>query len=299
MYTHAVRQVGHLMKGSPTPWGLSDVAAAGLTYVYGDEGLADGVHAGEELWHMVMIIGYKISEKEAQAIIGLKEGEPTCIFRFPPNVRVCPCHMLVAARSPLYTPCSTLVTSHSTLRTQETTDYSGGEVSNDVRIFVYACDYSAHLHGNPRETDVELPDDAWMFRITPYGTHHTTTWASIVEHVRKVKGNDEAPELLGGIMQEPGYRQLGQTWDSIKKTHGPRRPGRAPPPKLNELEGTHVILVELSMKRTQPEKELARGTLLRHGAGEWWVGPTARYLEGIHRIEATELPERVAKRGRE
>jgi hypothetical protein len=79
-------QVGHLLADSPRPWGLSDVQAAGLRYHYGDEGLADGLHAGEELWHMVMVIGCNISEKEAQAVIGIKDGDPTCIFRFPPNV---------------------------------------------------------------------------------------------------------------------------------------------------------------------------------------------------------------------
>jgi hypothetical protein len=183
---------------------------------------------------------------------------------------------------------------------QEATDYQGLPVSGEVRIFVYACDYSAHFHGNPNEHGVELPPDAWMFRITPYGTHHCATWASIVDHVRKTKGTDEAHQLLGGIAQLPGYRLLGESWEAIKSTHGPQRPGRAPPPELKQLAGSHVRLVALSMKRNQPEKELARGMLLQHGAGgEWWVGPSERYLEGIHRVEAIELPERGAKRGRE
>ena len=61
------------------------------------------------------------------------------------------------------------------------------EGPDQFRIFLYMLDYSVHLHGNPHEL-VELPDDAWALRITPYGTHHITTWAQIVKHICETKG---------------------------------------------------------------------------------------------------------------
>ena len=48
------------------------------------------------------------------------------------------------------------------------------------RIHMYMNDYSRRLHGNPKK-GIPMPPDACMFRITPYGTHHLTNWAKIIE----------------------------------------------------------------------------------------------------------------------
>jgi hypothetical protein len=68
------RQHGHI------PWGSK---RNGVKYVYGDEGLSDGSHAGEDLWHMVLVISYKLTQSETQSILGLDPGDATCIFMQP------------------------------------------------------------------------------------------------------------------------------------------------------------------------------------------------------------------------
>ena len=73
-----------------------------------------------------MIISYKCTAKEAQVILGMDIGDPTCTFRFP---------------------CE-----------EEGTD-------DHYRIHIYAADYSAYPHGNPIQ-DIQLPPDAWAFRVT-------------------------------------------------------------------------------------------------------------------------------------
>ena len=123
------------------PWGLSDFTASGRTYLYGDEGI-EGRHAREELWHLVMIISYKCTSAEIQAILAMDPGESTCVFEFPLE------------------------------------DPGGG--LDAWRIHLYMNDYSRRLHGNPKK-GIPMPPDACMFRITPYGTHHLTNWAKIIE----------------------------------------------------------------------------------------------------------------------
>ena len=131
------------------PWGSAQVdACPGLAYVHGHEGLeGEGGarrHVGEELWHLVMVISCRCSERERQAICGWEEGDATCLFEFPHEDPALP--------------------------------------DDEVRVHVYGVDYSRRPHGNPM-MGAPMPRGAWCMRFTPYGTTHVATWASIIDHV--------------------------------------------------------------------------------------------------------------------
>ena len=206
---------------------------------------------GEALMHMVMVIGYKITEKEAQMILAMDKGDSTCVFRFP----------------------------------QE-------EKGAEVRVFVYACDYSLFLHGNPKNKKIVLPDDAWGFRITPYGTTHTATWASIVENIH-VKDSQAAYELLGSIAGLPGFMPLSSAWKWAGEWRGRKksaqchpqvaRPGRSAAPACDVPEGGFA-----EMRSIRDGELVSSGQVLR-ALGATYVG-SERFLYGVHVV--TEVAKR-------
>lgn len=168
-------------------------------------------------------------------VLGIDKGDPTCTFMFP--------------------------------------EEDPTEPMDAYRIFIYANDYSLHLHGNPR-LDVKLPPDAWAFRITPYGTTHTATWAKIISSLPTLQ---QQANLLESIAEIGGSRMLG-TKSSRFSTHPEiQRPGRAPPPELNIPEGHLATLTDLKTMEVLVEE----GVVLEGAKGLWYVG-NIRFEVGKH-----------------
>ena len=150
---------------------------------------------------------------------------------------------------------------------------------------------SAYPHGNPIE-DVELPPDAWAFRITPYGTRHCTTWAGIVRKLN-TEDPDAARELLGSIAGLPGYPKLGG--GKAHRYFHPSEPrdGLVAPPELN-LQHTPLGSLVIMSELRRNGKVVAEGMLLAHGQGQGrtlWVA-NKQYLPGVHKVEPNSQSRR-------
>ena len=242
---------------TPSTWGKEDLEAAGFNYIYGAEGLADGRHRGEPLLHMVMIISYKCTSREAQMLLGMDEGDSTCYMTFPPEDRPDLKH-------------------------------------DEYRIHIYGCDYSYYLHGNPKEERPPAADDSWAFRIAPYGTSHLATWAAIVKAMTE-KEPAFARDVMRSLLEEPGSDKLGINSARARRVHGDERPGLGPAELPADMrEGQHARLVALGATRSAA-REVASGLLLsrpaKGGGNEWWVG-NVRFDSTQHAIEVSELPSR-------
>lgn len=245
---------GGLEHNGPT-WGKADVEAAGFTYVYGAEGLADGRHRGELLMHLVMVIAYKCTPGEAQALLAMDEGSSTCLLTFPP----------------------------------EADDKYDG-----YRIFIYGCDYSYFLHGNPvydADGARAMHPDAWAFRVTPYGTTHAATWARILRSTTE-SDPELARQLMRSMLVEPGAPALGELAGRLRRVHGEVRPGAEPvvtPEGLREGLYARLTMIPTGSAKAA-EAFVAEGQVLRTAAG-WFVGAT-RYDPLRHALEVVPLPSR-------
>ena len=174
-------------------------------YIFGDEGLPDGSHAGEDLWHMVMIISYKMSATETQSILGIDPGDASLIFEQPSS--------------------------------------EGG--LDDYRIVLYAVDYSLYLHGNTNTTfqcmsDTPIAKDAWAMRCTPYATSHACTWGRIISEMDPT----HAASLLSSLAELPGSLVLGSRASGQLHPWEPRQ-GRLAPPKCSLREGTWAAMYDV------------------------------------------------------
>jgi len=226
-------------------WGKGPLTDAGFSYIYGDEGLPDGQHKGEQLWHMVMVISFKCTEKESQVLLGLDVGDSTCCFTFP-------------AANKTDKKCNL----------------------DEYRVCLYFCDYSALFHGNPSEK-VVLPGDAWALRITPYGTSHVATWAGIVAK-ESAKSPEKGRQLLGSLAALPNFPKLGKGASS-STTHPERqRPGLSSD-TTTPPEGSLVCLSE-RIPGKESKVLISSGLLLGDGSGQLWVDNTL-YDEVQHTLQ--------------
>jgi hypothetical protein len=75
--------------------------------------------------------------------------------------------------------------------------------NEEVRLQLYALDYSYRLHANMHPTK-ELHPDAWCVRLTCYATVHAATWS----HHIKTLSHNSASDLLSSIYQAPGFNPL-------------------------------------------------------------------------------------------
>ena len=200
------------------PWGSRSVdACPGLSYIFGDEGLPPPSepgheaqigprrHVGEDLWHVVMVISFRCTERECQAVLGWEEGDATCMFQFP----------------------------------MEDPNMPGDE----LRVHVYGVDYSRWPHGNPMKC-VAMPANGWVIRFTPYGTTHMATWAGIVRHISEsggAVGRQRAKRLLESLVEDGGGKKLGTAAHicegHVEIARHPERqhPGRDAPMQASEL----------------------------------------------------------------
>ena len=197
---------------------------------------------------MVMIIAFKCTEREAQIVCGMDPGSSTCVFRFPAE------------------------------------DVEA--MADSYRIYIYGCDYSLELHGNPKlHLSEGLPADSWAFRITPYGTRHGATWAKIIEKVYLENGAPAAAELLSGIAELPLAKKLGGSG----RNYFPATPapGLDLAPRLTLPEGSYGKLVDYVTGL--PVGPDAVGLVLNGYVGK------VKFERRVHIAQEMELAPRRAK----
>lgn len=254
---------------SHVPWGMRDVdACEGLAYVHGHEGLDVGggerLHAGEELWHLVMVISCGCTDRERQAIGGWEEGDATCIFEFP-------------ATDPALE-------------------------HDEVRVHVYAVDYSRRPHGNPSSPE-PLGPNAWCMRFTPYGTTHMATWAAILRHVSE-GDRERARSLMTSIVENAGSNVLGCHGMAQRLHPQRRRQGREAPVSVQELGGWVGRMCTLRLAGTTTE--VARGNAVpSYSAGRvvsmhvgTMGGGYVQYQPDIHDVELVDEGPQMCTRSR-
>ena len=155
---------------------------------------------------------------------------------------------------------------------------------DEWRIALYALDYSKEFHGNPVR-HFEVHPDAIMFRITPYGTHHITTWAGIIASVAKTD-KAKAADLLSSIGELPGSLKLGQLAGRMKQTHGELRPGR-------EVEGACPVPSGswAAMHIAATGEHVITGQVLAWDDTVVYVG-NVQFVRGVHSAVEVSAPKR-------
>ena len=78
----------------------------------------------------------------------------------------------------------------------QTPEKHDDEQDNGIRVSIFMMDYSMRYHGN---VPMDLPDDAWAWRITTYATVAAVTWGSYIQR----KSREEARRLLSQIYKIP------------------------------------------------------------------------------------------------
>ena len=76
-------------------------------------------------------------------------------------------------------------------------------IEEEVRLQIYALDYSHRLHANVHPTK-ELHPDAWCVRITCYTTVHAATWSKYITTLSPYS----ASSILSSLYQLPGFTPL-------------------------------------------------------------------------------------------
>ena len=117
-----------------------------------------------EILQLVIAISYKCHNAEGLAVLPSSEGDEVFLLEPPKIVDSC---------------------------------------VEEVRLQLYALDYSHRLHANIHPSK-ELHPDAWCIRITCYATVHAATWS---KHIRTLS-NSSSLELINSIYQLPGFVSL-------------------------------------------------------------------------------------------
>ena len=245
------------------PWGQNQLnAVEGMSYIHGHEGLDVGggvrMHENEELWHLVLVISCGCTENERQAICGWEEGDATCVFEFPATDPTLP--------------------------------------GDDVRVFVYALDYSRRPHGNPK-MGAPMGENAWCMRFTPYGTTHTATWAGIIRHVSE-RSPERAHAILNSLKENAGSHKLGCKGMSERMHAAKPRAGREAPTRVAELAKWNGRICV--MHRVGSGEEVSRGLLLPRFTGHVATGVSignTDYVPGEHEVSVDEAAECEGRRG--
>ena len=90
-----------------------------------------------------------------------------------------------------------------------------GETDNDLKLFIYGCNFANVVHGNAvfnHDWAKTAPDDAWMIRLTPYGTTHCKAWAKKLKHM----SGDQRINMLNSFNLMGGSIVLGRGDSSLK-----------------------------------------------------------------------------------
>ena len=161
---------------------------------------------------------------------------------------------------------------------------------DQLRIHIYCGDFSRRPHGNPQK-QVDMPDDGWCMRFTPYGTRHAAQWSRIIKWLWEHKP-ERARKLLASLAELPGSEQLGGKGGSCSgaKLHPQQmRAGRAPEPELEE--GTYAQL----LCAKDPSVVLSEGIVIQRNKDQRFVGKI-QVVPGVHLLRAKDVPPRNARK---
>jgi hypothetical protein len=97
-----------------------------------------------------------------------------------------------------------------------------GKDDNDLKLFVYGCNFSQVVHGNAvldNKWAEKSPNDAWMIRLSPYGTTDSKQWA---EKLKEMEEKDVV-EMLSSFNLMGGSKVLGRGERNLKHKVIPRK----------------------------------------------------------------------------
>lgn len=97
-----------------------------------------------------------------------------------------------------------------------------GKEDDDLKLFIYGCDFANVVHGNAvfdKEWTKTAPSDAWMIRLTPYGTTHCKLWSEKL----KVMSEEKRIDMLNSFHLMGGSTVLGRGNSSLKRNVVPRK----------------------------------------------------------------------------
>jgi hypothetical protein len=118
----------------------------------------------QEILQLVIAISHKCHTSEGLAVLPNEAGDEVFILKPPPIV---------------------------------------DSIEEEVRLQIYALDYSHRLHANVHPTK-ELHPDAWCVRITCYTTVHAATWSKYITTL----STTSASSVLSSLYQLPGFTPL-------------------------------------------------------------------------------------------
>jgi hypothetical protein len=89
----------------------------------------------------------------------------------------------------------------------------------DLKLFIYGCNFASVVHGNAvfdKDWAKGAPKDAWMIRLTPYGTTHCKGWSEKLRKMSEMK----RIEMLSSFHLMGGSKVLGK--GALKREELPR-----------------------------------------------------------------------------
>jgi hypothetical protein len=96
------------------------------------------------------------------------------------------------------------------------------EDDQDLKLFIYGADFAKVVHGNAvfdKDWADGAPSDAWMIRLSPYGTTHIKRWS---EKLKKLKSKDDMFAMLSSFNLMGGSKVLGRGDGDLKRNALPR-----------------------------------------------------------------------------